>query len=637
MAYGYNYDRYLKYLRNELQNKQIKVNCLCPILQKNYDSNETLSVIGKCEPFPQAYSYVNGLGETTDIRYWYGLHPHISVDKIFKAISEKAFYNSSNFEKFLSEHKDFFTISEKYIRYAKALFAKTIVKMLTNFGVKLKADRDAFDYIKRKFEEASPLFLADVNYDLSRENDKSKDLYVKFLGALTEDTYLFLKNCSELVVIDDTIKLANNKNFKGSKSLSDFLIEKETGKNSAAQFVLVKGTAYYSGVLPRITKIENLDQKIANNSLRSYSLHFERTTYATMDALDNSYIKNHPLLANYKSLLNEVDSEEENCQQEIMDLFFNSAETQDIKQIEKLQLSAINTYLSKSLFTHTLAVSGNIVTHDDYCVFALRDRRNVDANTVYCSVNGQSEIKDPNVEFYSYSCDADYPTVDYRPGEKIRFTQEIEREAKAELNIASFEDTWECCGLTFLCIDNRAANNHEYHRFHFNLLFSNRVEYNFAQLREKLKNATEKYENKDIIGVRVKSYANLLHRIASYCYDTLKVIFDSKDFVTSIIALALFFSGLVMRERVDNADLFNLIFTVIVGAFAGILILKSLHSYLKERPYLYNFRINHKEKDAFLLKTVKKLSSKKRRYADGVVFHPIAVVMLYMYCNKYAK
>ena len=152
-----------------------------------------------------------------------------------------------------------------------------------------------------------------------------------------------------------------------------------------------------------------------------------------------------------------------------------------------------------------------------------------------------------------------------------------------------------------------------------------------------MKNATEKYENKDIIGVRVKSYANLLHRIASYCYDTLKVIFDSKDFVTSIIALALFFSGLVMRERVDNADLFNLIFTVIVGAFAGILILKSLHSYLKERPYLYNFRINHKEKDAFLLKTVKKLSSKKRRYADGVVFHPIAVVMLYMYCNKYAK
>ena len=155
MANGYNYDRYLKYLRSELQNNQIKVNCLCPILQKSYNSNETLSVIGKCEPFPQAFSYVNGLGETTDIRYWYGLHPHISVDKIFKAISEKAFYNSCNFENFLSKHKDFFTISEKYNRYAKALFAKTIVKMLTNFGVKLKADRDAFDHIKRKFEEAS--------------------------------------------------------------------------------------------------------------------------------------------------------------------------------------------------------------------------------------------------------------------------------------------------------------------------------------------------------------------------------------------------------------------------------------------------------------------------------------------------
>ena len=622
---GYNYDSYFEYLRNDGKDGNIKVNCLYPILQKQYDSNETLSIIGECDPIPREKGlYVNGLGEDTKEEYWYGLHPDISVDAIFRNISSKAFYNLDNFEEFLSENKNYFTIPKKDAAYAKALFAKTIVKMLTNFGVKIKADREAFDYIKEKFEEESSCFFPDVNYDLSCKNG---ELSVKFLGALTESSYQFLHNCKELVVVDDTIKLNSDNNISGATSLAEYLINKERGDSGFAKFVLVKGTAYYNGVLPRVTKIANLDQKIANNSLSSYCIHFERTTYATMDALDNSYIKQHPLLVNYVGLLDKLDAEEEKYQKEV------------ISQLpcKKFDLEIINTYLDKSLFTHTLAVSGNIVTSDGYCVFALRDRRNVDANTVYCSVNGQSEIKDKKVEFYSYSCDADYPTITYEPNEKVRFTQEIEREAKAELNIALYEDVWECCGLSFLCIDNSKAKQSDYHRFHFNLLFTNKVPDSFAKLRKKTADATEKYENKDIIGIRVKSYANPLTKFGSYCFDIFKAIFDSKDFVTSIIALAIFISGLVMHESVGSGDLFNMIFTVIIGVFAGILIAKNLVVYLKERLYLFNFRIINKENDAFLLNAIKILSRKKRSYADGITLHPIAVVMLYMYCNKYAK
>ena len=632
---GYNYGEYLSMLADAPESDgKASVNYLYPVLCKDYKKGESLSIIGECR-LSCANGYVNGLGQASTTEYWYGLHPSISADEILKAISNGVFRDTASLEKYLGKNAESFTVPNSIKEYAKALFAKTIVKMATNFGVILKTDKGAFKKIKEFLQQNGSPFINDVSIDIPDEKRlaEAETPYIKFLGGLTSEAYEFLQSEKCLVVREGILIYSENK-LLSDYTLGDYLLDKENGfGKGVADFVLVKGKAYYNGVLPRVTEIIDMNQKIANNSLRSYKLVLDRTTYATMDALDNSYIQKHPLLEFYRNDLTKIDREEEDYQQELRQHLGYNTEmaVSDI-------LGYVNRYLKKSIFTHTLAISGNVITKDKYCIFALRDQRNIDANTFYCSVNGQTEIRDSNVEFYEYSCDADYPTIEYKQGEKARFTQEIEREAKAELNITSYRDSWEYCGLSFLCIDNsKRSGNHDYQRFHFNLLMSNSVADTFAEVRGKMQTAMERYENKDLIGIRVDCYKNFLHKIGSYIYNASRAIFDSKDFITSIIAVAIFISGLVMHESIEGGDLFNVIFTAMIGIFAGFLIAKAIIARLIIWQYLYRFRVLETNKATFLKETIINFKNTTHKSNKSIIFHPIAAIMFYLYLEKYAN
>ena len=86
-----------------------------------------------------------------------------------------------------------------------------------------------------------------------------------------------------------------------------------------------------------------------------------------------------------------------------------------------------------SFNTHTIAVSANIETVDDYLLFGKREIKSIDAGKYYCSVNGQSEFLDENVSFYRTSVYEDLPTMDYNSKYSIDIENEISREAIEEI------------------------------------------------------------------------------------------------------------------------------------------------------------------------------------------------------------
>ena len=107
-----------------------------------------------------------------------------------------------------------------------------------------------------------------------------------------------------------------------------------------------------------------------------------------------------------------------------------------------MQIKNINQYLENSFNTHTIAVSSNITTSDNYLIIGKRSKKSSDPGMYYCSSNGQSEFRDKHVDFYRKSVFEDLPTMEYDSEYRVDLNQEIQREALAELGITSFESEW---------------------------------------------------------------------------------------------------------------------------------------------------------------------------------------------------
>ncbi|GGA98225.1 hypothetical protein ERX37_04545 [Macrococcus hajekii] len=165
----------------------------------------------------------------------------------------------------------------------------------------------------------------------------------------------------------------------------------------------------------------------------------------------------------------------------------------------------MNQYLSQSFNTHTLAVSANIVTSDGYLLIAKRSSGSIDSNTYYCSVNGQSEFYDENVQFYQNSVYEDLPTMHFDKNNRIDFSHEMSREAIAELGIYHLKDQWNIIGLSYLSINN---NNRpiKKRRMHFNLLMENQTDQTFKDIYDKKDSQTESFEHDDLLGFKTEIF-----------------------------------------------------------------------------------------------------------------------------------
>lgn len=415
-------------------------------------------------------------------------------------------------EKFIDENAHIFTLPASMSKYARALFAKTLVKMSTMFGYRVNCqDEGCYNTF---CEIVKGIVEKNLDYDLN-QHDKT----IRFLGQPSE---LFINALQDVFTIDEQGMLI----FKTATTKETF-----REKLFARRVELVQGKGYYSGVLPRVKCFEWRNLDFINADVMSLAVKFGRTTFSTRDAFDNSYIKNHRLLKAYKELIEEVDAHED----ALLHKYFD-----DLTGSNDEVMANVNAFLAESFTTHHLSVSGNVVTSDGYLILCKRGAKTIDAGGYYCSINGQSEICDKNVKFYEQSVYEDIPTLRINGEQRIDFMGEFEREAEAELNIICPAGHWLLRGVSFLSIINSNGQQAKQRRFHFNILGECSTEYSLSQIVKKQQSATEKFENSKLTGIKVTKYKNIFSRIASSIKRALMWVLKSKDFVSSIFALALF-------------------------------------------------------------------------------------------------
>lgn len=573
------------------------VNTIYPFIE--VEQGKKLSIVGIYDNTEN--SIVNGIGESipfVEDEYYYGLSPEFGADEVCDAIKRGCFSETSIFEKFLNDNAKLFTLPDSMSKYARALFAKTLVKLSTIFGYKF--DCQNYESYNLFCKSIGRIAKMHIEYDLNESV-----LGIRLLGQPREQ---ILKILDENFVFNSNGKLD---------------IKKNTQENNVFKFIsshnisLVQGKVYYSGVLPRVKKFIWQDLNSSNPEIKSLGIMFGRSTFASMDAFDSSYIKEHWLLEKYVKTLEDLDRNEDSLMHEFLD---------------KPSVENINSFLEKSYTAHNLAVSGNVITADGYLLLAKRGQKTIDKNSYYCSINGQSEIYDNRVSFYKQSVYEDVPTINIENSSRICFMGELERETAGELNITCPASHWLLQGVSFLGVINSNSEKISRRRFHFNILAECTTEYSLAQVIKLQKNASERFENSKIIGVKINRYNNILTKIVSSTKTLFKGLLKSKDLVTSIFALAIFFMGFNELQSAEfTIKSLSSICSIFFTSLSLIFFIKNIIALVIKRVKRKNTHLKFSiigECDNFYNDVHDHFAHRK------INLHPIADVMLYEYIKN---
>ncbi len=582
--------------------------------------------------------------------YYYGLHPSISSHLAVSSIIKWNLSNKSKLDEFLYNHRKCFTLpcsnycllkQDVKTEYFKSLFALAVLKMCTNYCIKLTIENKAKIILDKLIADSKnkSIFIKKVTYDLD-------DNVFTFIGVITDEM---------IQIFFDNNLYINNKKIIEIKSYTleeknDFL------KNIPPDFISYIGTdEYYSGVLPRLVRI-SYEENSANSEITTYIFHVQRSTYAMTDCFDNILILKHPLLREYKSIYNDFFKTEDELRENIY------KELKPEKTVKE-KIDILNEkYLNNSTGTNSIGISGNIVTKDNRLIIAFRGKNSIDSNEFYCSVNGQSEIIDQNVSFYKNSASVDFPSIDINSKYRLDFEQELFRETRAELNLPLFNN-WIYYGFSILGInpskkidyDNLIpdlddegniieVNNEEDNiklnkrRMHFNVLAFNTTEKELKDIVELRESAIEKFESSNIIGIKVSLYSNKKSYFFSFFFKFVKLI---SKYNTELLYVYTFLLLII------NRNIFNLDGELVLGIFVALTFIfnivfhfKEYKKYLKNRKniktcmnnftYIFDKNIKQNSSESMEFDKLKKILIKK----DLDKFNPICTLMFYLYFSS---
>ena len=349
----------------------------------------------------------------------------------------------------------------------------------------------------------------------------------------------------------------------------------------------------------------------------------EKTTFATLDAFDNCEINNHPLLFQHFEFLSKFEENEDRAQTVLFD--------KDAFSDREKARESINKYLEKSFNTHTVAVSGNIVNSEGYLLVAERNYKSIDGGQLYCSVNGQSEFKDFNVSFYNESVYEDFPTLIADSEIRNDFSNELNRETVAELNLNQLMQNWRYYGISILGIRNMNSSLTSTRRMHFNVLAKNRASENFEEIIQKFELATEKFENNRIYGLKLWFYDSAFDLISYGLKSSISYISE----YSYIISYSLGFLYLMLVGDLETVvtefsssnlnDLVTLLLAFVVFINALIEIVIKVQLYLRVKKYVTIFKYK---------KTSNRISDLNQwlnKFKLDKKLHPIMYVMLSLY------
>ena len=531
----------------------------------------------------------------------------------------------------LGELLDFLSISEYELKIT--LFGKAILQMASHFGFRVKIIPEDINDLLCILDNNN---IPSICWDLDEENlllDLKGIWPVEAINYFCEYFNFDELNCA---IIKKDKRTNNNLN----NCLRNMLLFSEKYKHL---YKLCDSDVYYSGVMPRVMRIEYLKQPNSSKGIKCIVFKICRTTYATVDFMDNSKILSHNFfkesIGNTNNtrieVLKKINKFEDELQEKY--LYKNITENNDY-EYEETRIKDINEYLKKSINTHTIAVSGNIITKDKYLILSKRSISSIDAEKYYCSVNGQSEFRDENVVFYNTSVFEDMPSMDYLSRFRMDLNNEIRREAIAELGIPVFDKDWFYYGISFLSIKNKGNDKDDnitgIRRMHFNVLAYNTVPYKFSDIVESQKKATEYFENEKLVGIRVCVFLNLVSLIFYKIKNLMSWLIKNRS---NIFLLYFFGTYLLSNKGIYNYQLRNIIDIIVFLVY----ILSNVLQWWKERN-IRKLKINKyfiitkyiKNNHFDLIKLYKDLCRHWNRKKEITNMHAIATVMFSLYFIK---
>lgn len=586
-------------------------------------------------------SVVCKYSQPSSVTGYYGLHPSVDINYLLGLIKKDVFDSTINFERFVDTHYNDpkivdFSCTNQLIsdNYVKAMLAKMIMQQLLQYCIMIDCtnlnDQSKFvDNLESALGEGHCVNKLDDYVTLQLTLS-----YGKIRGILNLPYSYFIDDANNCVVVFDKDDNVDLRTYQLIDSADQLLT-----------LITMVDYAYYSGVLPRVESFSVVNSH-SNPDISTLRISVFRSTYATVNAFDNVKNYNNPFLKSYSNEYQSIVAEESRLRNKLLDnldeIFLSKTNkavyaSVSTQEINRNIIEQINIYLSKSIFPHNLAVSGNIITKDHFLLFTKRHKSAIDSNQLYCSVNGQTEFFDHHVKFYFDSSFEDVPSLIANQYARNDFDDELSRETIAELNINLWRTNWKYYGVALLAGDTR--NNDSDFRCHFNILAHNKAEETFIDVCNRRRTANEKFENESLHGIKIISAFSARALIKDWLSTLITTINENLDIIGLLISTLFLISNLVNKQArginfnsLDFFGWFNLFSTCIVTLALIIRTFKKARTYVKHKILTKTIFFFVRQK-TISLKTIKKTLKKfrKRNLLNKTylgIWHPIFTTML---------
>ena len=633
----------------------------CKILVHAYKEN--MSITAKYDP-PENYVSLSEKGLSSLNDFYYGVSPGLDPGELIRCISNLELLTADALSNYISQHGDWFMVRNTQKDYLPALARYIVICMASHFGIRIKMNsyvyNDLLCFLKERGYSDDNInailsYSEKWNASTAIETEKlwPKESYLTIKGCPTDEVICFLKRyryhhiCNEQAIplIDksgkekgsvDAWEMADN-NSASEKDID--ITEVYFGHTE-----LIGGRVFYSGVLLKPTRIEIARGIQENYKIKSLCIHFERSTYGAVCALDRN-LTEHPLLDGIKSKIIEMLRNDDSQKLELanqIEQIENSELTDSETSIRMIE--AVNQYLAKCLNVNQIGVSANIVTSDGFMLLGQRSQGNIDNGHLYPGVNGNSEIADKNVSFYSLSAYEDYPTIRL-DSDRIDFYGEIGREAYAELNLNLPKQEWGCCGIIISGNMPKEINDSTHYlenqrRLHFNIIFEHHTDKSFQEIEELSKKATEAFETKRYLGIKVECEKNRWKHFLNTIRNSIISIVSHKDFIEAAVAIVVFLLTITRAIDLNLTEIIALSLSVAVIIGTCIRIYKDNIFYwrLHNERRIRHIRIYHQEMSYDdVNKNVARVLRKRGDSEKLYTFHPATYACLRVFVDSIVR
>lgn len=538
--------------------------------------------------------------------YYYGISPKVDSALIIDSISKLRFSDLDGIDKFISEHSDCFMLHPSQEDSLLNLARYLIIAYSSNYGIKV---------------HASPECL-----EISKAADPAGRIIVK------SDNILSFRGCPTQKILDafSTLRFVKGDDSIWEISSDDGIGIDQIYKNPD-NIVLLNGSTFYSGVLLKPLVLSYQKNYYENYNTATLRIDFERSTYATVFAMDGNFLY-HPLLDCCKNAISGILYHDDICKFRMVD----ALKKQQASGINAEDLLAtINEYLKTSVNVNQIGVSGNIVTSDNILLLGKRSGDSIDSGFLYPSTNGNAEVADQNVSFYSYSVYADAPSISLDES-RIDFHGEITREAYAELHQEICREDWICYGVTISGNVSHGIPNPETlysnksRRLHFNVLFEQQVAASFSDVCKNARFAVESFENEKILGVEVRTYKNFADYAMKLVSQFFEQIAESKDLIESVLLLILFFNSILRHHEIISGDVTSRISLVLALIIVAVTLYRCCSALLEKNKRMHQIR----RLLIFRNNSYEVMQEKILRIISDYRCHPVAFAALQLYIEN---